>query len=438
MISQLESKPASKEYRILNVELWNADQVSPRVDVLIRDGQVSSVIDSSGSIALADDVDGTGLTLIPAGVDVQAHLRVPGQAAKETPLSALRSAVHGGYAVVLNMPNTKPVLDTPEHIRNAQVELDKAEEETGVKVFWSAAVTMSQKGERLASLEELAKMGVSAFTDDGLGVASSKLMEEAFSLLQDLGLPLLQHAEFPGHGGVLAPSNLQRRLGLRAYASDPEWEMVERDLALLKAFPQARYHVLHVSSAKTVDLVEKAKCEGLRVTAEVSPHHLFFTADDINSENAAFKMNPPIRSEMDRERLRRSLREGVLDFVATDHAPHEPSAKREDFNQAAFGTIGLETALRVLLFLVRDGELSPKRAVEVFSTRPASFLGIEDEYGWIKPNRPFHAVLVDAKSLPSVVVEEAFVGNSKNSCFIGSLLPGIIHAVFQPDRVWSH
>ena len=436
MAKQLESRRAPKEYKILNVELWNADGVLSSVDLLISNGQIVSISDHSGSTPSAGDVDGTGLTLMPAGVDVQTHLRVPGQAAKETPLSALKSAVHGGYAAVLNMPNTKPVLDSPERIRNAQMEIERAENETGVKVFWSAAVTVSQKGEKLAPLRELASTGVRAFTDDGLGVASSELMHEAFALLQDLELPLLQHAEFPGHGGVLAPSEIQRRLGVTAYTSEPEWQMVERDLSLLKRFPQARYHVLHVSSARTVDLVMKAKGEGLRVTAEVSPHHLFFTTDDIDAGNSAFKMNPPIRSSMDRECLRKSLREGALDFVATDHAPHEMSAKSKDFDHASFGTIGLETALRVLLSLVRGGELSRERAVEVFSTRPASFLGVESMFGWVKPGRYLHAVLVDVNSPASVVTEKTIIGNSKNSCFLGSSLPGRIHSVFQPDLIW--
>lgn len=420
-------------FLISNVTLWRSSGVFEHVDIWVVDGIVEAIIPTQNLKLEAGSITGDGKCLLPAGLDLQTHLRVPGQLHKETPFTGLRAALRGGYAAVLAMPNTKPIIDVPRMVERARNELAEAEATLGVKVFLSAAVTIGQEGRELVSAHSLKEAGVVALTDDGRGVADSLIMKGALKASSTTGLPLLQHAEFPNHGGCLHPGQRQEMFRLAPYPDDPEWKMVERDLELLRDFPNAKYHVLHVSSQKTLRLVSEAKRSGLPVTCEVSPHHLYFCADDVQADNGAFKMNPPLRSGEDRSVLQAALADGTIDFVATDHAPHEREAKR-DSESAAFGTIGLETCLRVLLSLVEKEKLSPQRLVQVFSSAPARFLGVEDEYGDIAEGRPFHAVLIDPKSV-SRVTEDDFESLSKNSCFLGTELPGEVLAVFNRDWV---
>jgi dihydroorotase len=247
----------------------------------------------------------------------------------------------------------------------------------------------------------------------------------------------LQHAEIPGHGAVLAPGPLQKELGMPSYDESRETEMVERDLKLLQQVPGARYHVLHVSSFKTIELIKSARKRGLHVTCEVSPHHLYFTSDDIVRDNSSFKMNPPLRSDHDRTALQIALRDGDCQFVATDHAPHESDVKSSNFKTSAFGTTGLETSLQVLFWLWQRQQLSTARLVEVWSSAPANFLGISSQFGDLAVGKPFNAVLADPRACDRVVLSHDFVGQSKNSCFIGTNLPGKLQTTFLGNHVHS-
>ncbi len=422
---------------IENVVVWNADSVSKAQDVFVNSGKIEAIVPTGSKKHSSQIVNGNGKVLMPAGLDAQAHLRVPGQAEKETPETGIRAALRGGYAAVLTMPNTKPVIDTVEALQVGKNQVGPAEREYGVEVLWSAAITRGQNGEELADLEALAGAGIAAFTDDGKGVERDDLMNRAFASLEKLGQPLLQHAEFPNHGGVLAPGPTQEKLGIKPYFDDVEWKMVERDIDVLREHPRARYHVLHVSSRKTIDLVEAAKREGLKVSAEVSPHHLYFTSKDIPAGRSEFKMNPPIRSEEDKQALIKALQSGAIDFVATDHAPHEITKKTDDFSSAAFGTTGLETCLRTLIYFYKRGELSAERLVASFATKPAEFLGVGAKYGVLSVGRELHATLVDVDAPASDIGVNDLESLSKNNCFIGAKLPGKILQVFQPTRVWQ-
>jgi dihydroorotase len=238
-------------------------------------------------------------------------------------------------------------------------------------------------------------------------------------------LPVLQHGEWPGHGGVLADSVLTRRLGLKNMIAKQEWGMVERDLKLLEKFPKAKYHVLHVTTRESVELVRRAKDKGLHVTAEASPHHLYFCVDDIVESNTSFKMNPPLHQAEDRAMIREALNEGVIDFVATDHAPHEAAAKNQGFEKSAFGTIGMESSLRVLLTGIQEGWLNPHRLKDIFSTAPAKLLGLEKEYGTLSPGNPFRAVFFQDTPSTTFALED-IQSLSKNSIFLGRKLRGAI------------
>lgn len=418
----------SDSYVVSEVDLWRSAGVQSCVDIVVRNGRVAEIVTHASKSWLKNEriIAAKGLVLMPAGVDAQVHLRVPGQPQKETAESGLWAAVHGGVGALLTMPNTKPVIDDVAACELAHKELAPHVAKTGVRVLLSAAITKGQKGKELVDFVALKNAGVAAFTDDGVGVADDAVMRDAFKQVAAVRLPILQHAEVPGHGAVLADGPVQKQIGGPAYPVSAETDMVARDLKLLADFPGARYHVLHVSSATTIDLIENARHKGLEVSCEVSPHHLFFCADDIDPKISSFKMNPPLRSANDRKILQEALSDGRCQFMATDHAPHESEVKTENFKTSAFGTTGLETSLRVLLWMYQKGQLTAERLVDVWATAPAKFLGIDAEFGDIAVGKPFHAVLVDVKAPATTVQPEQFSGLSKNSCFNGSKLPGRI------------
>ncbi len=422
-------------YVLKNASVWSSDHEPKKMDLLIKDGRILQMKSEIANVGTVIDLGGKAL--LPSGVDVQAHLRVPGQEQKETAATGLLAALKGGYSAVLTMPNTQPTIDCVEVLNQGKAEVQEFEENYGVSVLWTAAITKNLNSSELTDFENLIRSGVVAFTNDGLGVLEDEVMTLAFSRLQDLNIPLLQHAEYLGHGGVLAPGPVQQKLGVKPYPEEPEWQMVERDLRVLRQYPKTRYHVLHVSCAKTIQLVKAAKTEGLRVTAEVSPHHLFFNTGTIDGDNPSFKMNPPIRSKNDQEALWKGLTEGVIDFVATDHAPHEFSKKMGSFEHASFGTLGLETTLRVLFEAWKNNKITSQRLVQIFSKNPANFLNLKNGFGEFKLGSKFHGVLVDLLAEPSIFTEQDISSLSKNSCFIEQKLPAKICGAFHGEQIFE-
>ncbi len=422
-------------YVLKNASVWSSDHEPKKMDLLIKDGRILQMKSEIANVGTVIDLGGKAL--LPSGIDVQAHLRVPGQQQKETAATGLLAALKGGYSAVLTMPNTQPTIDCVEVLNHGKTEVREFEENYGVSVLWSAAITKNLNSSKLTDFETLIRSGVVAFTNDGLGVLEDEVMTLAFSRLQDLNIPLLQHAEFLGHGGALAPGPVQQKLGVKPYPEEAEWQMVERDLQLLRRFPRTRYHVLHVSCAKTLELVKTAKAEGLRVTTEVSPHHLFFNTETIDGDNSSFKMNPPIRNKNDQKALWDGLIEGVIDFVATDHAPHEILKKTGPFEHASFGTLGLETTLRVLIEAWKNGKITSQRLVHVFSKNPANFLNLKNGYGEFKLGSKFHGVLVDLHAEPSIFTEQDISSLSKNSCFLGQKLPAKICGAFHAEQIFE-
>lgn len=420
-------------YLLRNVEVWLPSGPT-RQSFRVQNGRL---VEAGAQVndAHARPIDASGAVLLPAGVDAQVHLRVPGQAHKETPQTGMTAALRGGYSAVLTMPNTAPTIDSVTTLEAGREQVKAFEDEFGINVFWSGAITKRLNSNELSNFEELAQAGVKAFTNDGLGVLSDQVMDDAFARLENIPIPLLQHAEFLGHEGSLAPGSVQRQVGAKPYPSDPEWKMVERDLRVLKNHPKARYHVLHVSSRHTLELIREAKREKLNVTAEVTPHHLFFNCEQIQANNKSFKMNPPIREEADRLALWAALADGTLDFVATDHAPHEPSMKTGSFDNCAFGTIGMETTLGVLIDGLQKGLLTKERFVDVFSRSPARFLSLPPEFGEFKIGERFHGILLDVNHPATPVLEGDFASLSKNSCFIGQALPGRLRRALHGELV---
>ena len=420
------------------ISIWTSSGVRQSARISVSEQEITAIEENTSHHRSAEAKSAGGnLALLPLGVDSQVHLRTLGQDHKALPETELQAAVAGGIGALLNMPNTKPVIDSVASIQMAREKLGPFEKQFGVQVFQSAAITKDQTGGEIVDLETLARAGAVAFTDDGKGVENSKLMERVFQALENLQLPLLQHAEVPGHGGVLAPGPVQKQLGVKPYFDDPEVEMVKRDLHLLRKAPRARYHVLHVSSRRVIPLVKDAKASGLRVTSEVSPHHLYFNCNDIVMGQSSFKMNPPIRSSEDQEALVAALACGDIDWMATDHAPHESTTKTEDFTHAAFGTLGLETALLVLLELYKQGKLTETRVVQVFSDAPAKFLGLPSSWSHIQVGMPFRGVLVDLDSPTPPQQTQDILSLSKNSCFLGKGFSTKILRVFNSAGIWD-
>jgi len=416
-------------YCLKNVKVINADGHSHHDKIWIENGVW--VETPSGTSDDFKTVDASGADLIPAGVDPQVHLRVPGHPEKEEPETGLQAAIRGGIGALLNMPNTKPIMDSVAALKQGQQEIQRVQKDAPVEVLWSVTITEQMAGHKPAAFDELIASGAAALTDDGLGVESDEHMKAAFAASEKYGTPVLQHAETPGHGAALAAGPVQQKLGLKAYPRSAEIDMVARDLELLKQFPKARYHVLHVSCRETVELVSAAKKAGLHVSCEVSPHHLALNSSDIEEDKTYFKMNPPLRNKEDAEYFQKALQNGSIDFVATDHAPHEDSSKEKPFHAAAFGTTGLETSIRVLTGLFQDGKLKSKQdLVRVFSHAPAKFLGIDERYGTLAQGRPFNACLVDFSAPPKKVAVEDLKSKSQNNCFLGKHLPDPVKKVF--------
>ena len=437
MTTSAPNKRKLPSYVIQNAEIWTAEREIPRGEIWVESGRLKAIGEKVEAPAGVARVDAQGRLVMPAGVDAQAHLRVPGQRHKETPETGLLAALRGGYSAVLTMPNTQPTIDSVEVLELGRRETAPFERDFGVHVFWSAAITKRLNSDEWSDYDSLVQAGVRAFTNDGLGVASDQVMDEAFKRLEKYDVPLLQHAEFLGHGGSLAPGPVQEAVGATPYPDEPEWKMVERDVRELAKHPGARYHVLHVSSRRTLEIVRAARARGLRVSAEVTPHHLFFNTETIDGANPSFKMNPPIRAREDQEALWKGLADGDVDFVATDHAPHEAIMKAGAFDKMAFGTLGLETTIPVLLHGWKRGWLSPGRLVNVFSSAPAKFLRLPPGFGGFVEDAPFHAVWVDARAPESEYTEDRISSLSKNSCFLGAELPGRILGAFHEDRVFT-
>lgn len=401
-------------------------------DLAIEDGVLvdPSAIDRDR----AEVVDATGLVALPGLVDLHAHLRQPGGEQAETVASGVRAAAAGGFTCVFAMANTNPVADTPavvEQVHRLGLEAGLA------TVRPIGAVTVGLAGERLADMTMLARSAarVTVFSDDGHCVHDAELMRRALEHAAALDAVVAQHAQDPAltRGAVMHEGPLSAELGLGGWPSVAESSIVARD-AMLAELAGARLHVCHVSTAETVEVVRAAKARGVRITAEVAPHHLLLTEELVRSYDARFKVNPPLRTDADVRALREALADGTIDIVATDHAPHAPEAKLSAFADASFGMVGLETALSVVqVAMVETGLLDWAGVARVMSTTPAA-IGREPGYDApLEVGSPAHVVLVDPAAR-AVVEERHLKGRSANSPYLGRELPGRVLHVWHAGR----
>jgi dihydroorotase len=391
-------------------------------DVRIEDGRVAAVgddVDRAG----AHVIDCDGAVVAPGLVDLHAHLREPGFEHKETIETGTRAAALGGYTAVAAMANTQPVADHAAIVHEIR---DLATAAGLCQVFPVGAITKGLAGESLAEMGEMVDAGVRMFSDDGNAVPTARILRNALTYAKAFGVDVViaDHAEDPSlvDGGQIHEGLASASLGLAGRPGEAEEIAVARDVAVTR-MTGGRLHLCHLSSGRAVDLVRRAKHEGLRVTAEVTPHHLVFTDDDLRTYDTNLKMNPPVRSAEDRDALRAGLADGTIDAVATDHAPHAVEEKEAEFDRSPPGTIGLETALGVVLTeLVAPGILDLTTAIDRLSATPARILGAHDHGGPIEPGRPANLVVIDLDA--AWTVEPPFASRARNSAFLGCELRG--------------
>lgn len=401
-------------------------------DVLVRDGTIAE-IGAPGALEApegAEVVEGEGLHLLPAFVDPHVHLRTPGREDEEDIETGTRAAAAGGYCAILAMPNTDPVVDSAPVLRSLR---ERARGEARIPTGFTATITVGMAGEGLTEMAELADAGAAAFTDDGLPVRSAGRMRQALRYQRLAGRVLALHEEDPtlSGGGVMHEGDVSALLGLAGIPAVSESTMVARDCELA-GYEDGRIHVQHVSARCTVEVLERARAAGVKVTAEATPHHLLLADDAVRSLDTNFKMNPPLRAEDDRQALIDGLRAGVLDCVATDHAPHASEEKEDPFELAPMGVTGLETAFAAIhTDLVLPGILDLGLVVERMTAGGEPF-GIV--VPTIAPDAPANLCLVDLGS-EWEVGESGYESRSSNCAFAGRRLRGRVRVTVAAGAV---
>ncbi|MFZ9776199.1 MAG: dihydroorotase, partial [Ilumatobacteraceae bacterium] len=393
-----------------------------RLDVAMENGVVTEV-----GVELRGDrmVDARGCVVAPGFVDLHAHLREPGKEEAETIETGSRAGAKGGYTALVAMPNTDPPQDSVAVIDFVREQGKRA---GLLEVVPSGCITLGRQGEALAPLAELAAAGVRLFTDDGSGVQNELLMRRAMEYARGLGVTLAQHCEVTSltKGAVMNECQCCTSLGLPGWPSIAEELMVFRDIELAR-LTGARVHFLHLSTARSVELVRAAKRDGLPITAEVTPHHLSLDDTRLTSFDTVFKVNPPLRSLGDIAALRAGVRDGTIDALATDHAPHPRRDKELSLDQAPPGMLGLETALGVALGVL---DVDLVHLVRIMSTQPAAIAGISDRHGRdIEVGAPANVVVFDP-DLSWTVSPDSLASKSRNTPYVGMTLRGKVRHTF--------
>jgi len=390
-------------------------------DLWIRDGRIAE-IGRGLAAGGARRIDVGDLVVVAGLVDLHAHLREPGQEYKEDIESGTRAAVRGGFTTVCCMPNTHP---TNDDRTVTELIVRRAREAGACRVRPIGAVTRGLEGKALADVADMKEGGIVAISDDGRPVADAGLLRRALEYARTWDLPLVQHAEDPSlvEGGAMNEGAVATRIGLRGQPACSESSMVARDLELV-AWTGARYHVAHASAARTVALVRDAKRRGLPVTCEVTPHHVALTDEACAGYDPDTKVMPPLRSDADLAALIDALVDGTVDAIATDHAPHSPVEKDLEFECAAPGMLGLETALPLVLALVRRGAISLHRAIELLTSGPARTFGLDaGGAGGLAVGVPADVCVIDPGRTWTVAPGE-LASKSKNTPFVGAAMEG--------------
>jgi len=399
-------------------------------DILVEDGRISKVGENI-RVDSAKIIDARDRVVLPGFVDMHVHLREPGREDKETISTGTRAALKGGVTNVLAMPNTEPSIDRPERVLLLKEIIKK---DALANVFLAAAITRERKGEELTDIAGLKESGVIAVTDDGFSVDSDKLMREAFKKAKAENILVICHCEDKrlSRGGCVNLGITSTRMGLRGIFRESEYRRLERDINLAQE-SNAAVHIAHISCRESVDLIRRAKKRGVKVTCEVTPHHFSLTEEAVWGFDANFKINPPLRAREDVEAIREGLRDGTIDAIASDHAPHTESEKEIEFERAEFGVIGLETELAAgITELLDSGLLTWSGLVEKMALNPARILGIDR--GILSVGKEADIVIVDATK-EWVVRREGLISKSKNCAFLGRRLKGVVEYTICSGKV---
>ena len=419
-----------------NLWIQNARVIDPAAkrdavgDVFIRDGLFVDSLNAAEK-KRAKKIDATGLVACPGLVDVHVHFREPGQTHKETIATGSRAAAAGGFSTVVCMPNTSPPADNAGTIQFIH---DAVRRAGIVKVYPTGCITVGMKGEALAPIGSLKRAGVVAITDDGECVQSNELMRRAIEYAKMFDLPVMDHCqdESMTHGSVMNEGVVSTRLGLRGWPNAAEDLIVSRNV-ILSTYTGAHIHLQHISSKYSVEIIRRAKARGIRITAEATPHHLAFTDEALTGYDTHFKMNPPLRTEEDRQEIIAGLRDGTLDCISTDHAPHTDYEKDKEFDYAPNGITGLETSLAVSLdLLVKHNKFKLPRVVDLMTRQPAKILRLPA--GTLAAGAAADVCLFDPAEKWKYDAKSGF-SKSSNSPWHGQTLTGRVKTTIVDGRV---
>ncbi|MBP9838180.1 MAG: dihydroorotase [Proteobacteria bacterium] len=416
-MTELSKRIVLKGAKVIDVAL----DIESEKDLLIEDGKVAA-IDKPGALNELKNVEVINLdgkVLTPGLIDIHVHLREPGQEWKETILSGSEAAVAGGFTTVCCMPNTLPTNDNAEVTKYI---LRKAEEANLCRVYPIGAISLNRKSESLAPMLEMREAGCIAFSDDGAPVSDAGLMRRALEYNLMLGSVLTVHEEESAlcHGYVMNESATSLRMGLKGMPGAAEDIMIARDIELAR-LTGGRVHFQHVSTARAVTLIKRAKEDGIPVTAETAPHYFTLTEKEVENYNTQAKVSMPLRSELDREGVLQGVIDKVIDCIASDHAPHEADTKNREFDHASFGFIGLQTMLPLTLAKVRSGNMSLKRAIETLTVAPAKCFNLNTPS--LKVGSVADITVMDLNAKYNVAIE-TIKSKSKNTPFMGKEMQG--------------
>ncbi len=406
-------------------------------DVYVMDGRIAGI----GTLEKereeeffrggAEEINAAGKIVMPGLVDLHVHLREPGFEYKETIQTGTMAAAKGGFTAVCPMPNTKPSTDSPEMIRKV---LEIAAQDSPIHVYPVGAVTKGQMGEELTDIRGMVKAGAKAVSEDGKSVMNAELYREAMREAAALNIPVLAHCEdknLVGRGSVNEGEKAES-LGLKGISNAVEDVIVARDILIAKE-TGARLHLCHCSTKDSVDMIRLAREEGLPVSGEVCPHHFTLTDEDIPGDDANYKMNPPLRSSADVEKLKQGLKDGIMEVISTDHAPHGQKEKQVSMADAPFGIVGSETAFALAVTeLVRPGYLTPLELVRRMSTNPCRILGVPG--GTLEPGNPADITIADL-DVSDQIDKNKFVSKGKNTPFHGRKVWGRIETTIVEGKI---
>ncbi|PIC81452.1 dihydroorotase [Sporosarcina sp. P18a] len=418
---------------IQQVQMVNEEGQIVETDIKIADGKILEIGNQLGT-AGCEVIEGKGLLVSPGFIDVHVHLREPGGEHKETIETGTHSAAKGGYTTICPMPNTRPVPDTKENLEKINTLI---KDHAKIRVLPYASITIREAGKERTNLSELKEHGAFAFTDDGVGVQEAGMMYEAMQEAAKIDMAIVAHCEDNTliYGGAMHEGKRNKELGLPGIPSIAESVHIARDILLAEA-AGAHYHVCHVSTKESVRVIRDAKKADIHVTAEVSPHHLLLTEDDVPCDDADWKMNPPLRAIEDRDALRDGLMDGTLDCIATDHAPHTADEKAVGIAKAPFGITGLETAFPLLYTnFVKPGYWTLKQLLDWMTVKPAEVFNLP--YGKLEVGAEADLVLLDLEKQQKID-RTTFVSKGKNTPFDGVECAGWpVMTIFGGNIVWK-